>query len=669
MVAEERFGPYRLLGLIGRGGMGEVYRAVDTVKGREVAVKRLPAPLAADQEFQRRFRRESELAARLRNPHVIPIHDYGEIDGRLFLEMLLVDGGDLGNRLAEDGPLPPLHAVGVIGQVAEALDAAHAVGMVHRDIKPSNVLIAQSGGVSNGAELVYLGDFGIARAMAGATSLTVTGATVGTLAYMAPERFLRDGDHRVDVYSLACVLFETLTGRAPFTGEGLPQLMFAHVNLPPPRPSEHSPGIPVCLDEVVARGMAKDPDQRYSTAGKLAAAARTALTTTPSATPIDSVPSGVATTHTTVPPQPMPETIQAAARRADQFSPSAPQRRRLGLASAGLAVAAVGAAVVIVLLGNDVPDPAPPSTPDVPSAPNNTINTIQVGRDPRAIAISPDGRYLYISNQSSSAMSVVDTDTDTVTATIPVGATPFGVAVSPDGRRVYVANDGQGNVAVIDTATNTVIATSESGDNRAIAVAVNPNGRRVYVTTYSGNVVSVIDTARNTVIASIPVVGPSRLAVTPDGRHLYVSSTDDSGRGSTAVVDITTNRVTTTIPAGGDEVSMAPDGHHAYVIGNGDGGASTLSVIDTGTNAVISTISAGYYSYDLAVSTDGRRIYAIDGGYGNLLVIDTAANTVVATIPVPNPEAIALSPDGQRAYVVNDGDPGNPGTVSVIDTT
>ena len=273
----EEFGPYRLEHLIGRGGMGEVHRAWDTRRGRTVALKRLPAPLAGDPEFQARFRRESALAAQLSEPHIIPIHDFGEINGTLFIDMRLVDGTDLASVVKAEGPMAPRRAIGILAQVAGALDAAHAAGLVHRDVKPSNVLVRGH----DEDEFAYLIDFGIARAAAGQTSgpaLTLTGATLGTLDYMAPERFEnRPVDGRADVYSLACMLFELLTGAAPFRGRTPVGMIHAHVTLDPPRPSAHRPGLPPGLDDVVVRGMAKRPEHRYPTAGALVAAARAAV--------------------------------------------------------------------------------------------------------------------------------------------------------------------------------------------------------------------------------------------------------------------------------------------------------------------------------------------------------------------------------------------------------
>ncbi|MEV6626308.1 serine/threonine-protein kinase, partial [Amycolatopsis sp. NPDC051114] len=264
----EQFGPYRIEGLLGRGGMGEVHRAYDTAHDRVVALKLLSGPNAGDDAFRARFRRESQIVARLREPHVIPIHAYGEIDGQLYLDMRLVEGKDL-KELLEDGPLTPERAVGIVEQVAGALDAAHEDGLVHRDVKPSNVLVTSS-------DFVYLVDFGIARSMtAEGTSITGTGNVIGTLDYMAPERF---GDAPitglVDVYALACVFFECLTGHRPFQADGAAAQMGAHLNAPPPVLSQERPGLPAALDAVVARGMAKIPADRYPTAGAFADAAR-----------------------------------------------------------------------------------------------------------------------------------------------------------------------------------------------------------------------------------------------------------------------------------------------------------------------------------------------------------------------------------------------------------
>ena len=270
-VDEVEFGRYRLLSLLGEGGMGEVWRAHDAVTDRVVAIKLLPPKLSKDEDFQQRFRREAHAAARLNTPHVVPIYDYGEIDGRLFVSMRLIEGRDLAAVLAE-GPLEPARAVRIVDQVARALHAAHKVRLIHRDIKPSNILLDDD-------DFAYLIDFGIAR-IADDTRVTKTGNTIGTFAYIAPERLDGRGDEdgRVDIYSLACVLYECLAGAPPFGGDTMARLVAAHLNAPPPRPSIARPEVPTQVDAVIATGMAKDPDQRYATTIELADAARNAVT-------------------------------------------------------------------------------------------------------------------------------------------------------------------------------------------------------------------------------------------------------------------------------------------------------------------------------------------------------------------------------------------------------
>src|SRR4051794_6924710 len=313
-MALRLFGPYELEPLIGVGGVGGVGGAGDPRRDRLVAIKLLPESLAHDREFTQRFRRESEVAARLREPHVIPIHDYGEIDGRLYIEMRLVDGRDL-SGLLQDGPLPPARAVAIVSQIADALDAAHADGLVHRDIKPSNVLVTAN-------DFVYVVDFGIARSLGSTrTALTISGATVGTLDYMAPERFTNEPiDGRTDIYSLACLLCECLTGQRPFLGTDLPSLLYAHLNLEPPQPSELVAGVPPELDAVVARGMAKRPDDRFDSPCEMADAAKAAVAAAP-AGPVRTVPDAVDPLSATAAPSRPPAAPTAAPHPAADVAP------------------------------------------------------------------------------------------------------------------------------------------------------------------------------------------------------------------------------------------------------------------------------------------------------------------------------------------------------------
>lgn len=225
--------------------MGEVYEAEDTRKHRSVALKLITPVLSGNPAFRTRMQREADAAGRLTDPHVVPIHDYGEIDGQMFVEMRLIEGNDLGMELKRSGPLAPARAVAVIEQVAAALDAAHIGGITHRDIKPENILLTRG-------DFAYLVDFGIARAAAD-PSLTQTGMALGTYNYMAPERFSGgDVDHRADIYSLACVLSECLSGQRPYRTETVERLIASHLMEPAPRPSQLRPGlVPAGLDQVI----------------------------------------------------------------------------------------------------------------------------------------------------------------------------------------------------------------------------------------------------------------------------------------------------------------------------------------------------------------------------------------------------------------------------------
>ncbi|MFC8047435.1 protein kinase [Nocardia sp. NPDC057353] len=264
MAAATSFGRYRLDRLLGSGGMGQVWLAHDTEAGRPVALKLLSTELTADETYRRRFEREAQVIAGLDSPHIVPIHSHGAVDGRLYIAMAYVDGTDLAARLAAGGPLPAGAAVAVIAQVARALDCAHAAGLVHRDVKPSNIVVRPDG-------FAVLIDFGIAHGV-GHTQMTTAGMAIGTWAYMAPERFSGSADARADVYSLACVFYECLTGKRPFGDSDPARQMHGHLMTVPPSVAG-LPGVPAAFDAVIARGLAKEPGDRYSSAGEFAAAA------------------------------------------------------------------------------------------------------------------------------------------------------------------------------------------------------------------------------------------------------------------------------------------------------------------------------------------------------------------------------------------------------------
>src|SRR4051794_39173314 len=245
--------------------MGIVYRATQLSLGRPVALKLIAPEHAADAGFRERFQRESRMAAAIDHPNVTPVYEAGEEDGRLYLVMRWVAGTDLHRMLRSEGRVEPMRAALIVGQVAGALDAAHAAGLVHRDVKPANVLLS--------GEHAYLADFGLTRFAGTDTQMTTAGHFLGTVDYMAPEQFHPGpNDARADVYALGCVLFAALTGAPPFLRETVPATITAHLHDPPPRASDTA-GVPRDFDRVLARALAKSPEDRQLSAGDLGRAA------------------------------------------------------------------------------------------------------------------------------------------------------------------------------------------------------------------------------------------------------------------------------------------------------------------------------------------------------------------------------------------------------------
>jgi ABC-type transport system substrate-binding protein/tRNA A-37 threonylcarbamoyl transferase component Bud32 len=302
-----RVGGFRVVSLIGDGAMGRVYLADELQCRRRVALKLLVPELARDERFRRRFLRESRLAAQIDHPHVVPTFASGEEEGVLYLAMGYVEGSDLRELLRRDGKLEPGRTLDLLDQVADGLDAAHALGLVHRDVKPANILVAPA----EGGERAYVCDFGLARHVSSVRSLTGELAMVGTIDYVPPEQ-IEGGpiDGRADVYSLACVLFECLAGARPFDRESELSVIFAHLNAPPPRLTDLRPELPEAFDSVFTTALAKSPQDRYATCRELVGAARAAL-------------------------------------RGQAIEPQKKRRRRLLVALAGLAAAAaVGGTIV-----------------------------------------------------------------------------------------------------------------------------------------------------------------------------------------------------------------------------------------------------------------------------------------------------------------------------------
>jgi serine/threonine-protein kinase len=318
---------HRIEALLGRGGMGVVYRAEHLGLGRKVALKILAPELAKSEGFRRRFIRESQTAASMEHPNIVPIYDAGEAEDLLYISMRYVEGPDLSALLEQEGRIDPERAIAITFQVAGALDAAHRRGLVHRDVKPANILIAQGWGPGS-SEHCYLCDFGLIKHFESQQDLTQTGQFVGTIPYVAPEQIEgRPLDGRADLYALACVLFHCLTGGAPFERETDVAVVYAHLQDPPPPVGATCQDLPPALDAVFAKGMAKSPDDRFATCTELVRAARTTLQarlrTQPGTAPTASLPEGEpGAADAAATPAPRPLTLPLGA-GADPPGPSA----------------------------------------------------------------------------------------------------------------------------------------------------------------------------------------------------------------------------------------------------------------------------------------------------------------------------------------------------------
>ena len=253
---------YEIEGVVGSGGIGILYRARQLRLDRPVALKVVEPDVAADPVMRERLRREARTVAALDHPNVVPLYEAGEENGTVFIVTRWVDGTELGTLVRSEGPLEPARAARIAAQIASALEVAHEKGLVHRDVKPSNVLVTSE-------DHVYLTDFGLTKRADSASGFTGAQQMLGTIDYVAPEQIEGgESDPRGDVYGLACVLYETLTGAAPFAGEtGGMAKMWAHLNAEPPSVREQRADVPQALDDVIRRGLAKRPDGRPSAAG------------------------------------------------------------------------------------------------------------------------------------------------------------------------------------------------------------------------------------------------------------------------------------------------------------------------------------------------------------------------------------------------------------------
>lgn len=631
-VVPSMFGHYRLTHLLGRGAFGEVYFAVDTVKNRAVALKLIVPHLSDDPTFRARMEREAITAGRLNDPHVVPIHDFGEVDGQLYVDMRMVSGSSLDGVLDREGTLEPASAVSIVTQVASALDAAHAEEITHRDVKPANILVTSNG-------FACLADFGLATA-ARDSKLTSPHTTIGTFAYMAPERITRASvDSRADVYSLTCVLYQCLTGKYPYPTEDATALCAAHLTAPIPKPSETNPDLTDAFDEVIATGMAKEPEERYQSAGELAAAAKLAL-----AASSDGVGAGTSADHEAqlVADMGVSRRILAAGK----------SKSALAVATAA-AVAAVGGVVGVTAgmrgsaQGNHAASVE--THPDPSNLPPQVIATIPVGARPEAIAVDSRRQAVYsanyqsgtvsvidaekrevtdtvrvgggpveialnsansracVTNNRDDTLSVIDTATNTVTATVPVGTNPWGVSIDGPADRAYVANMWDYTVSVISLKSFTVEATIVVGKN-PYGVSVDSEGHTVYVANSSDNTISLISTDTLSVIATIQVPpDPRGIAIDPQSRTVYITH---ESQGEVSALDIRTRRVHPPLRVGGNPYGVTADPNSRTVYtANHD---SAVAVIDTQDFQVRGVIRIGAETFALAVDPATHIIYTAD---------------------------------------------------------
>jgi DNA-binding beta-propeller fold protein YncE/predicted Ser/Thr protein kinase len=586
-------GGYRIESLIARGGMGVVYRATQLALDRPVALKVIAHQLADDEKFRRRFLSESRLAAQLEHPAVVPVYDAREDDGELIVAMRLVEGGDLRKLIDREGPLQPERAVHLLAQIAEALDAAHAAGIVHRDVKPHNILIE--------GERAYLSDFGLAKAYA-ETGPGSGASIVGTVEYMAPEQWRGERvGPSADIYALGCVLYEALTGVVPYAR----------------KETGAEPKIPRGVEAVIERAVAKDPAQRYASAGELIAAARRSQADTPAPTLVlDERPE------------------QPTLRIGDEPR----NRRRLTTRTkqwAGAAIAATVGVVAVLLLvlgGNGVSVSSP----------------IAVAKPPLRLAVGP--RTVWATSAVDGTLSGIDPHTRQVVSKRQVGKGVSGVTIGAGS--VWVSNPRTGTVLRLDTAGNVTARLHLGGSPGAIV----SGGGRIWVADEGGAGVTAIDGPRARVIRRglAPHAAPLRLAVGAGG--LWVSS---ASTGTVRRIDLGTMAVGPPILAGRGPAGVTV-GHGLVWVANSRGG--TVSRVDPSLHTVIG-----------APIPVGEQPGGIDAGTEAVWVANSAENSVVrldlgsgdpigAPISVgPRPGAVVVGPEA--LWVANNGN----GTVTRIE--
>jgi serine/threonine protein kinase/Tol biopolymer transport system component len=586
-------GAYSIESLIGRGGMSVVYLAEDTKLKRKVALKLLAPELAEDVKFRERFARESQLAASLDHPNIVPIFEAGEVDGSLYIAMRYVRGIDLKRLIEQTGPLELERTVGIVAQAASALDAAHGAGLVHRDVKPGNILIA-SAGVPEGTEHVYLSDFGLTKRSTSDSGITATGQFVGTLDYAAPEQFEAQAlDGRADVYSLGCVAYECLTGRVPFDRDNEAALVYAHLLAARPKVTGRRPDAPPDIDEVVARAMAIAPKDRFLTCGEFARSLRRALPRQPG---------------------------EVATRR---------PRRAWILPTAALVAVALALTAVVALNGRSSPTTQAPTV----SAPVNSVATIDprtnrmtgsIAVDPGPTRIISSRSALWVANPAERTLTRIDPSTGAVRrGIVHLEGTPTGLAPGQLGS-VWVAMGMAGSIAQIDPETARVIQQIDLKTCCLGPSSIVADGSTVWVADAGG--LHRVDPSSGSVVATIPGTGCAAIQI--DGsHHVWVTN----GWDSVSRIEPFANTVTDVValPSGGaSSLTMAPAGSADpaglwIALTQGD---QVAKIETTGSNGAGSMSVTGTYPV-------GNGPGAVAAGNGSIWVANSAEGTVFRLEP------------------------------------
>jgi YVTN family beta-propeller protein len=592
---------YRILALLGRGGMSTVYLAEDNRLGRKVALKLLAHELAEDERFRTRFLRESRLAASIDHSSIVPVYEAGEVDGVLYIAMRRVEGTDLRQLLRKEGPLEPERALFLLAQVGDALDIAHAKGLVHRDVKPSNILVARE----SGREHCYLSDFGLTKSAASLGDLTEAGHLLGTIDYVAPEQIEGASvDGRADVYSLSCVLYECLTGQVPFPRESDFAALWAHVQDAPPSVHELRPELPPALDAVVAKAMAKEREERYPSCGELVTAARAALA----------------------------GELQPEARTA---------HRKLVVVAAIVAIALLGGGLVALGISqgtrsHGLDSLAANSVGLIDSGSGRISSDILIGGRPSAVAAGAGS--LWIANAADGTVARIDPESHDIYQ-IPVGAGP--TAISFSNGSAWVANNLDRTVSRIAADTNRVIDVIPVG-NGARAIAADADA--VWVANGVDSTITRIDVTTRKVTKPIPVGAvPSGIAIADGSVWVTSESTGTVTRLDSRGVVLDTVRV-------GNAPSAIVSGEDALWVTNAQD--ATVSRIDPETGSVTDVVRTGRNPRALAVG-DGA-VWVANADDGTLSKIDATSRRVVDTVTLASsPTALAVSGDSVWATTVS----------------